>query len=158
MNEVWSRVAESSGYEPEKAQDRGTNAAENNQTMLQRFIQSEADGVECYKRMSARSSRNSKLMFARLANDGRANLKQLQMAYFILTGDSYTPKTERKQISSMLSALRERYIAETEGQLSYEKAAAATPDRKLSQLYIKLARGKARNADELEHLIEKVMG
>ena len=83
---------------------------------------------------------------------------RLQKVYFILTGDSYAPKVKVKPITSMLTALRERYIAEDKANSGYEKAAQMTENAKLAALYKELAADEARHAKNIDNLIEKVIG
>ena len=68
------------------------------------------------------------------------------------------PDMKNQEIPSMLSALRNRYIAETKGQAAYESASAITSNKKLAQIYIELASDEKLHAGEIERLIEKAMG
>lgn len=158
LGEVWDRVTSVDNIQEDKTFSSSSEIYDDKET-LRHFIQDELNDWELYKKLAAKcSGRAVKMTFRKIANDEYLHLKKLQRFYFILTGDSYAPPQIQQEIRSMLSLLRDRYIAECNGEKAYESAASATPNKKLGQLYKELAADEARHAVEIERMIEKIIG
>lgn len=158
LNEVWNRVTATGEIQEQSKITVSAVSEHSDKETLQGFIEDESNDFAYYKKLAAKSNRASRIIFNKIACDEYSHLKKLQKMYFILTGDSYMPQMKNQEIPSMLSALRNRYIAETKGQAAYESASAITSNKKLAQIYIELASDEKLHAGEIERLIEKAMG
>lgn len=123
---------------------------------LREFINEVQEGYKIYSALSARRGSGAAVL-RQLAADKKAHLRQMETIYFILTGNSYTPAPKPVDMDSVLSALRERYMAELENSERYAEAAKATENARLSALYSELAEDAKRHAIQIEELIGMIM-
>lgn len=167
LDEVWKRVSALSEpqtehvYAPVSSASEGRDSAAvwgDDKTVLGRFIEEKQKAVCVYKTLASKcGGRREKAAFRKLSQEEYAHLKKLQRFYFLLTGDSYTTTPPKQAAGSVLTLLRDRYLAETESESSY-RATAAASSRKLSAVYEAIAADEARHASELERMLEKVIG
>lgn len=140
---------------------QNSHAAKNggdSEKRLKEFMDDEASNAKYYSQLSKKcGDRAIKEKFNIIAGEKAYHLKKLQIAYFIMCGDSYTPVTTKPYITSVLDALRLRYISEVNGEKAYQAAAMEENDGKLSQLYSELALSCGKHGREVEKLIEKII-
>ncbi|MBQ3403850.1 MAG: hypothetical protein IJG63_00325, partial [Oscillospiraceae bacterium] len=111
-----------------------------------------------YAELSGRSrDGRRKRLFGELSGEEKANMRRLQAAHFILTGDSYAPNAPRLSARSAPELLRQLYIAETGDATAYGRAAIAAGDGTLSLLYSGLSDSGMRHAEQISRLIESMM-
>jgi rubrerythrin len=134
---IWQRVMD------DHTADVAVHGAVSEEERLRKFMDDEASDAEYYRRWATRSSQHCAQIFKKIAADERRHLRQLQVEYFILTGDTYMPLQSVDESKSILCALRKKYKDERRGAASYQAAAEADPSR--TALYSDLA------ADELLH-------
>ena len=93
----------------------------------------------------------------RLASEERAHGRRLQSEYFMLTGDTWTPKKRHPSAPYLLRALRERYIGEMQGAANYETLAQQMQDPRLRTMFFELGRDERRHAGVVREIIESLM-
>lgn len=151
FSEVWNRVSLSEQM-PQKNESSDTEK-------LCCFMDLTAAAEAHYAVMAQKSrSRENRAEFAALQREERENLRELQSAYFILSGDTYAPFTAKPYIISMPDALRERYMAEDSGCAAYHRAAMDSQKGSLTELYSRLARVEEKHAGILLKMIKRMLG
>ncbi len=173
FNEIWSRVVRSNQGEnigadlsPEymntqKQQNAGAYARPDFdlKRTLEDFIEDEVSDSAYYAALAGKTSQSAaRAVFNRLSADERRHSRQLQTAYFLLTGNSYTPRRPAPlPPRSMLEALRQRYAAEISGAKAYADAALRlrdTDEPELRDMLIAFAADEKRHASEIKRLVE----
>lgn len=161
FNRVWERVRAAKNEGPLQPERLSLNkpAPLNVKSVLEGFIENEVSDSGYYFALASRTAQqNAKRVFTQLANDEKRHARQLQTAYFLLTGNSYAAKKPAKTPPrSILEALRQRYSAENEGAAEYIKAAERTENPELKQLFLELAKDEKRHAAEIKGLVENSM-
>jgi len=152
--EIWSRVTSvdavpaSSEVAPERDED-GT---------LRSLLDREAHGLARYRALSARFPHGAQGgTFRQLVQDEISCIRQLQLRYYLLVGDSYTPPRMGPESALPLTALRAAYAGETEKASLYREAAVRTRDGKLQTLYADLSDRALRRAERLESALSAAM-
>lgn len=155
LTAVWKRVMP--GFEEPPAVS-SADTGEGDEAVLQKFIQNEYNGAEGYAAMAKKCRRQDRAcLFRALEADEREHLARLQTAYFILTGESFIPKSGKAEGELNLSAVRESYLNELADEKAYMAAAEKTKNPRLRAVYETNARDEKRHADMLEKLLNGMM-
>lgn len=159
FDKVWKKViAEGNAMQPAETEKCQTEKATGTEQTLREFMDDEASDEKYYAALAQKcGDRSIQREFQCLSSEEAGHLKRLQIAYFILTGDSYSPQATKPYITSMLDALRSRYIGEVNGEKAYQKAAMEEENGRLSQLYSELAMDEGRHAKKIEEIIERII-
>lgn len=144
VERVWARVT---GETP---------PARDESAALRSFMEDEARDGAVYAALSRRAARAAQTL-SRMAADERRHLWELQVEYFLLTGDSYVPAPSCPAPGETLSALRRAREGEIAGAAAYRTAAAAAEDKTLRDLYEQHAGDEETHAAELRELISRAM-
>jgi rubrerythrin len=123
---------------------------------LREFMDDEASDGAYYRALAKKYPKSCKA-FSEMAADEERHLRELRTAYFILTGNVYTPKVNPVQITSFTSSLRKQYLGEAEGAKAYTDAAGATKNPKLRDIYLSHARDETRHRDTLESMLQSAL-
>ena len=141
---VWSRVT-------------GTDPAENELTMLQRWIRDETATVRSFEALLRRRLPSPAAETLRvLRRRQQKQLRLLQTLYYLRTGDTLMislPEAPEKQ--PLMKALRESYEAALNRAESYRRATAARRD--MAEACAKLAEEKNAQAAALRQLTERLL-
>jgi rubrerythrin len=125
---------------------------------LREFIGDEAEDAAMYTLLAIKTKGSpAQQVLNGIAADERQHEKRLQAEYFMLTGDTFSPKVGKPSAPFLLPALRQRYIGETSGAEAYEKAAKETQNASLRALYFELARDERRHARSIRSLIDRLI-
>ena len=156
FDKVWQRVLDSNR---ENTSEQPTQSVQRTDAeILEEFMEDEAFDAAYYTLLSNRVGGGVRSVLRAMANDERAHLKKLRTAYFILTGDTYTPQTVPVKVAGVADALRKRYIAETEASAAYLKAAANAGRPDLTELYKRLSEDERRHSELVNRMLEALMG
>jgi len=154
FEKVWERVLEANG-----GHSKDTAEKMPEMQMLCEFMDDKASDEIFYTHLAKKcGDKNGEKLLRALSVQEAEHLKKLQIHYFIMTGDSYRPQYTVPYITSVLDAVRNRYIREVNCETAYQKAAIESSDGKLSQLYSEIAMDEAKHAKSIEKLIEKIIG
>lgn len=121
------------------------------------IMDDEYTSMQFYNALAKKFSRQNCDRLLQTARDEAGHLRALQMEYFLLTGDSYTPSAREIEIRGRLSALRDGYHAERKAYDTYMEMAQDTSSTELAAVFIANAADEARHAQMLRSLIEKVL-
>ena len=149
---VWRRVRAASDSPSPPAPPRPDDGEQ-----LRQFIEAEAADAAFYSALARRCTGAGRAVLTRLCAQERCHLRQLQMEYFLLTGDSCTPPRACPVTGGVISALRMAYLDELEGTEQYLEAAARTASKPLQALYTQLAKEERQHAAALRGLIGRVL-
>ena len=146
-----------------KVWERVTAVCENEEVPLTRnqelemFIAREKGSIDFYKlMMNSGYFRDKQQTLCRILSDERRHLKNLQMEYFMDTGDTLAePQADYTENSrDALGMLREAYLAESESARLYAAAAMGrTGD--LGELYTANSSDESTHAGILKGMVEK---
>ncbi len=141
---VWSRVT-------------GLDPAEDELTMLRRWIRDETETMRSYEGLLRSRLPNMAAETLRsLLREQRGLLRRLQTLYYLRTGDALiVPQTETQKKQPLMKALRESYEAALTQAEGYRRA--TTVRRDTAELCIKLAEAKDAQADGLYRLTERLL-
>ena len=141
---VWSRVT-------------GLNPAENELTMLQRWIRDETESARSYEALlRLRLPGPAAETLRALLREQRRLLLRLETLYYLRTGDTLlVSPTEAQKKQPLMKALRERYEAALNQADSYRRARAERRDA--AELCAKLAEAKDAQADALRRLTARLL-
>ena len=150
---VWGRVLPSEGWESESC-GCGDDEAER----LRGFITARRQSAAVYRTLLSRggSSRAAQVL-RRLLQEAQAQEKRLQREYFLLTGDTFSPRVRVQHEAGFLSGLRRCYGEEQRACDEYRKGAERTENKELSALYRTFAANCERRRDRLRTLIDGMM-
>jgi len=156
FGEVWKRVGAQSDRpvmpSPPPAPDTPDESSR-----LRGFMTDEANGAHFYAEMARKTTdKAQRSVFMRLSNEEKHHLRKLQAEYYIESGSIFTPTVGKTNISSVTSALRERYMAETEGASEYRRAALETKSARLRDVYSMLAADESRHAETVAGTISRM--
>ena len=150
FNNVWDRVV--------KERNNDGSKFEGETTRLRRFMDYEAESITAYQSLAQRStSRRYTGVFQSIARDEQNHLRNLQSAYFLLTGDSYRSDRRPASNQGMLAQLRSQYQKELESAKAYEQASERTRIPNLAEIFKSNSKDEARHAKILENMIRQVM-
>ena len=152
MNEVWARET---GASDGAAACRSTeNSAPE---LICRFIGDAQRMAALYSALSKKCGAAGNAVFRKLAADERRNVRHLQTAYFILTGDTCKISGSRAEVKSLLDALREAYLAESAGADAYRRSAIESSNGSITELFSMLADCESNHAAQLRKMISELM-
>jgi rubrerythrin len=143
---VWDRV-----FGDTSGQDCGDDLK-----TLREFMDDEASDGAYYRALAKKYPKSCKT-FSAMAADEERHLRELRAAYFIMTGNVYTPKVDPVQIASFTSSLRKQYLGEAEGAKAYTEAAGQTKNQKLRNIYLSHAQDESRHRDTLESMLRAAL-
>ena len=141
---VWSRVT-------------GVNPAEEELTMLRRWIRDETETMRSYEGLLRSRLPNAAAETLRaLLREQRGTLRHLQTLYYLRTGDAFhVPPQETQKKQPLMKALRECYEAALTQADGYRRA--ATVRRDTAELSAELAEAKDAQADALRRLTGRLL-
>ena len=141
---VWSRVT-------------GLNPAEDELTMLRRWIRDETETMRSYEGLLRSRLPNAAAETLRpLLREQHGLLRHLQTLYYLRTGDAFVvPTQEMQKMQPLMKALRERYEAALTQADSYRRA--TTVRRDTAGLCAKLAEAKDAQAGALRRLTGRLL-
>jgi len=146
---VWERVSQQQDTDT-AAPDRAPGESER----LRAFMLSAGNAAALYAAL-ARRFKGAAPVLTRLAADERAHLRALELEYYLLTGDSFTPPARQPEDGAhLLSTLRGAWQAEGRSEQSYLHAASIS---ELGPLYRAHAENERRHRAMLRELISRVM-
>lgn len=148
---VWQRVG--AGTQAGNAAAASESAAAGEEERLRAFMLSAAGASTLYSSL-ARRFRGAAPVLERLAAEERAQLRALTLEYYLLTGDSFTPRVQPVGTDGLLSTLRAAWLAEGRSEQSYLGAAAVSM---LGPLYRAHAENEHRHGETLRQLIAQVL-
>jgi len=151
MSEVWSRVTATPEIGAVCSIDQSNEPAK-----ICGFI-SKAQRLSFFYEALARKSRVKCAQFRRLASEERRNVRRLQTAYFILTGDTCTVGESNVEVNSLLDALRKAYIEENANADAYRKAEIESKTGSVAELFSTLADRETDHAIKLRDMIAELM-
>lgn len=152
FDRVWQRVSGADG-------GAALPPAEGNEAdRLRRFVLDASGAGEYYRLMARRTKGGAQKQLLAMAAEERKMLGRLQMEYFLLTGDTLTPKTPGPSREGLLSQLRRCYM--NEGLVARAAAAAARNCSRetLAALYRENAGLAAAHQQSLYGLIRRAVG
>lgn len=161
FSEVWPRV---SAAHPTAGHDAGSaaplpdaaaspDAAPGEAERLRAFMRSAVNASALYSALARRFKGASPLLNL-LAAEERRHLSALAVEYYLLTGDSFTPRPAPPDNGALLSALRRAWQAEGVSEQSYLSAAQISP---LGALYRAHAENEHRHRALLRGLIARTL-
>ncbi len=146
---VWERVGSVSDLPTSNASPEVPGEGER----LRTFMLNAVGAAELYAELSRRF-KSAAPVLSRLAAEERAHLRALGLEYYLLTGDSFTPKAGEPEIGGLLSTLRRAWLAEGRSEQGYLHAAAVSP---LGPLYREHAANERRHCELLRGLIAQAL-
>ena len=149
FDRVWSRVTDTETPPAASGWDE--------QAALRGFMDDEARDRAFYTALAGRCPAGGNALRC-MAADERGHLRELQVEYFLLTGESYAPPESCPVVNGTLSAMRKAHAGETAGSEEYRRAASRTPSPRLRALYESHAADEAMHAEKLRALILRAMG
>ena len=98
-------------------------------------------------------------LLRRIANDKQCAARDMCTAYYLITGQCYTPaiSVEQMQWDSLAAALRSCYHQEACNGFNYARAADGTADLCLQKLFTKLSQQAYKRADEVMCALGQVL-
>lgn len=137
----------------------GTQARESLQ-VLEGFIEEElAERRYCLSLCRRVHNANAARLLRRIANEKQCAARDMCTAYYLITGQCYTPTitVEQMQWDSLAAALRSCYHQEACNGFNYARAADGTADLCLQKLFTKLSQQSYKRADEVMCALGQVL-
>ncbi len=104
-----------------------------------------------------RSPQGGGRALSELAADHSRATRQLSAAYFLITGTRYRPAEKKTALPASLPlALRDQFVREQRWERACRRAAEATGDPCLRELYLELAQDGALHAGTIRSLLERM--
>jgi hypothetical protein len=150
FDRVWARVSP----QPEKGEEK---CPTDEIKRLKEFMEDEASDAALYAALSRRTCGRASSALSAMSADERRHLRELEVEYFLLTGDSFCPSPEKPEITGVLSRLRRSYISEGEGSAAYARAANETSSQTLRKIYSAHSADEACHQQTLRNLITSAM-
>lgn len=103
-------------------------------------------------------SAQARTILRNIAADEMRHARRWAAAYFLITGKRYFPERgsmEAAPIASYSQALRERYLAESQGAVQYRRFARETNDRCLRRLATEASNDERQHAQHILELIQR---
>ncbi|MCI2106113.1 MAG: ferritin-like domain-containing protein [Intestinimonas sp.] len=109
--------------------------------LFQRFIRDELSDHQRYTDMARQADRTASRLLLQAAADELRHARRLSTAFFLTSGVRYWPveTVHPRSDAPLPAALRDRFLAEQEGEGAYRAAAAAVPDTRLRVMFLELA-------------------
>ena len=147
--EVWDRVTEKP--KPIKSGEQS------DREKLCFFMDRAAFCIAFYTALAQKSRRENAEIFRKLALSVKEDMSELMSAYFVLTGDTYTPERVKPYFSSVLDGVRDMYLAEKAEKEAYHRSAMETENGSITDLCHRLASMCEKRADKLMEIIKKAL-
>jgi len=120
---------------------------------LERFIISEQRSIAAYCAILQRVRVSERQTILQILTDERRHLKNLQMEYFMSTGDTFACSESADQNKDgLLSFLRRCTIAETDTAEAYRKASEGRCGD-MASMYVSIAADEERHSEMLREMI-----
>ena len=149
---VWDRVLCADGSPAQG------NTPETEEMRMGRFMDGEAQSEAAYRMLCRRWQQNRcGAVFSRIAREEAEHMTRLQAAYYLVTGDSYTPKKPEPVETSLPEALRAMWLGENAAASAYRTAAETAENPAIAEMYRCLAEDEARHAMDLFTMIRAFM-
>lgn len=123
---------------------------------LRELMDAERASNEFYIALSRLCSNPFRSTISKIAADEAQHLRELQLEYYLLVGDSYAPPESCPRLDGVLSALRIAYFAEKKASAEY-LAAAECDQSERSALYRRIAGEELCHAETLRKMIERAI-
>ena len=137
----------------------GTEARESLE-VLESFLQEETAESRCCQALACRAgNREAARLLRQAASEKRAAARELCAAYFLITGNRYTPavSVERLCWENLHQALRACYHQEACNGFNYRRAAGETMDLCLQKLFTRLGDQAYRRSEEIMSLLGRIL-
>ena len=137
----------------------GTEARESLE-VLESFLQEETAESRCCQALACRAgNREAARLLRQAASEKRAAARELCAAYFLITGNRYTPavSVERLCWENLHQALRACYHQEACNGFNYQRASEETMDICLRKLFARLSEQSYRRAEALMALLGRLV-
>lgn len=137
----------------------GTDARESLE-VVEGFLQEELAESRCCQSLACRvRNQQAARLMRQAASEKRAAAKELCAAYYLITGERYSPAitVEHLQWEDLTQALRSCYHQEACNGLNYQRAADETLDVCLQKLFTKLGEQSYRRAEEVMDLLGRLI-
>ena len=121
--------------------------------MLMEFMDDEAMTCAFYKALAGRFTGPCRAALLKTAAEEKAHFKKLQVEYFLLTGDSYTPKKHTIDIDGPVSALRQAWLGEQKSAAGYMSASLDAKSSRLRDMFGDLSADETRHIEIMHRLI-----
>lgn len=135
--------------------------AQDSLAVLEGFLQEELAESRCCQALSCRV-RNAQAcrLLRQAAAEKSAAAKELAAAYFLITGERYTPAitVEQRSWDTLCQALRFCYHQEACNGLNYRRAAEETLDVCLQKLFARLGERSYRRSEGIMCLLGQLVG
>lgn len=128
------------------------------QERIRAMMDGELASQRFYEQLAPQFAKQQMMRLRQTAQEEARHLRALQMEYFLLTGDSYSPCMESLPAQSRLSALRSAYHEEMHTYENYMQAAQETASTALAAVFIANAADEARHAQMLREMIGRALG
>lgn len=137
----------------------GTEAQESLE-VLESFLQEELAESRCCQAMACRiGNREAARLLRQAASEKRAAARELCAAYYLITGNRYTPAVtvERLCWENLPQALRACYHQEACNGFNYQRASEEAEDICLQKLFARLGEQSYRRAEALMALLGRIV-
>lgn len=137
----------------------GTEARESLE-VLESFLQEEMAESRCCQALACRAgNREAARLLRQAASEKRTAARELCAAYFLITGNRYTPavSVERLCWENLHQALRACYHQEACNGFNYQRASEETMDICLRKLFARLSEQSYRRAEALMALLGRLV-
>lgn len=137
----------------------GTEAKESLE-VLETFLQEEMAESRCCQAMACRvRNRDAARLLRQAASEKRAAARELCAAYYLITGNRYTPAVTVEQLcwENLPQALRACYHQEACNGFNYQRASEETVDICLQKLFARLGEQAYSRAEALMALLGKIV-
>ncbi len=137
----------------------GTEARESLE-VLESFLQEETAESRCCQALACRAgNREAARLLRQAASEKRTAARELCAAYFLITGNRYTPavSVERLCWENLHQALRACYHQEACNGFNYQRASEETMDICLRKLFARLSEQSYRRAEALMALLGRLV-
>lgn len=137
----------------------GTEAKESLE-VLESFLQEETAESRCCQALACRAgNREAARLLRQAASEKRTAARELCAAYFLITGNRYTPavSVERLCWENLHQALRACYHQEACNGFNYQRASEETMDICLRKLFARLSEQSYRRAEALMALLGRLV-
>ncbi len=137
----------------------GTEARESLE-VLESFLQEEMAESRCCQALACRAgNREAARLLRQAASEKRTAARELCAAYFLITGNRYTPavSVERLCWENLHQALRACYHQDACNGFNYQRASEETMDICLRKLFARLSEQSYRRAEALMALLGRLV-
>ena len=145
FEQVWARVNALSVNELPDTTERE----------LERFIMAEQHTIAAYQKMLQQLKVSDRQLLLQILADEKRHLKNLQMEYFMETGDTCPVHiSENKEADGLMASLRRSVLGEKEASAAYSKAAEGRCEE-LKSMYKAMAGDEERHSVMLKELLRR---